>query len=477
MKNQDILETFEFVVQEVHRLNLLRRTDWKKAAEEGGLHRLPLSYDDFPKNHVECGSAAARRLYGIARAKLRELADLNGRVKVETFLRPIEIEFGNRALVKGEKVTEVMVKEIIRAAKTWAKTKLEDRTYFFPVYVIDEQEAEEFEFGAARFLRTQRFLLANESKFKESEDEAVKTRPAIADNADEFRTHISELFTLAKEHYSDFRWIACVEILNAEPELGLKRAREVLEQSLNLLRLSVPSSRGQFIGLAEDYPTLRSASYLSLRATGEFDTWHTASYAEPHCVRGFVQGFRHKVRSIECAEQAIERFRLWTEPQAIEDRLLTALFWFGEAWKETGLLPKIVKFCTSVESLLSTPSDHDAITEKISERLAWLSFPESHDWQKRRETYAAMKQVYGVRSKAVHGDSAVKEVDLPAVANLAEEQACLAIFAFLQLPPLFQKQGDPEKCLNEFFVRLKLEGLERAKQLLLGESVAAVEHV
>jgi len=425
---------------------------------------------------VECGSAAARRLYGMAKAKLRDLADLNGRVKVETFLRPIEVEFGNRALVKGEKITEAMVKEIIQAAKTRAKSKLENRTYFFPVYAIDEQEAEEFEFGAARFLRTQNFLLANESKFKESEDEAVKGRPAIANDADEFRKHISRLFALAKEHYGDFRWIACVEIHNAEPEIGLNRAREVLEQSLNLLRLTVPSRRGQFIGLAEDYPTLRSASYLSLKATGEFDAWHTSSYAEPHTVRGFIQDFRRKVRSIEFAEQAIERLRLWEEPQAIEDRLLTALFWFGEAWKETGLLPKIVKFCTSVESLFSTTSDHEAITEKISERLAWLSFPENHDWQQRRETYAAMKQVYGVRSKAVHGDSAVREFDLPVVANQAEEQACLAIYAFSQLPPLFQNQGDPEKCLNEFFVRLKLEGLERAKQLFLDEPVAPAGH-
>jgi len=252
--------------------------------------------------------------------------------------------------------------------------------------------------------------------------------------------------------------------------MGWKKAREVLEQTLGLLPLAARSREGSFIGLIDENPTLRSASYMSLKMTAEFDVWHSSSYGEPHVVPGFVQDFRNKVPQLGNLEAIIEKSRQWREADAIEDRILTALFWFNEAWKETRLLPKIVKFSTCLEALFSTTGDHEAIAEKISERLAWLSFPGEGDWQQRRNTYRTMKRVYGARSKAVHGDSAVKDLDLPSLAHEAEEQAALGMFAFMQLPPLFQDKKDKEKLLNEYFVRLKLEGLGRARQVFAEDS-------
>jgi hypothetical protein len=467
MKNQDIVRLFEFVIQEVERLNVLRQKDWKKAAEEVGLDRgLPLNYDDFCNDYCECGKTASRQLFEMAATKLHETPELRDRVKVGTFLKPIEVEFARWALVKRAKIDEALVQNILREAVSRAKAKLEDRTYFFPVYTIAEEGVDEYEFGSAKFIKTRKFFADNEVQLKLSEESAVKEFPASNDDkdADYAKTHVAKLFGFAREHYGNYRWIACIEIKGAEPDMGWSKAREILEQSLGLLRLSVPSGRKQFIGLIEENTTLRSASYLSLKATKEFETWHSSSYAEPHTVPGFIRDFRQKVPQIVNVEIAIQKLQRWERPDAIEDRLLTSLFWFSEAWKESRLLPKIVKFSTSVESLFSTASDHEAITEKISERLAWLSFPGHNDWQERRNTYRTMKTVYAARSKAVHGDSAVKELNLAVLANQAEEQASLGIFAFAQLPPLFQGKQDKEKLLNEFFIRLKLEGYERAIQ-------------
>lgn len=468
MKNQDIVKLFEFVVQEIERLNVLRHKDWKQAAQEVGLNRgLPLNYDDFCNDFCECGKEASRRLYEMAAAKLQETSELRDRVKVGTFLKPVEVEFAQRALAKRVKIDEALVKDILREAVTRAKATLEDRIYFFPVYTIAEEGIDEYEFGSAKFIQTRKFFANNGVRLKLSEESAAKEFPASNDakDADYAKTRVAKLFGFAREHYGNYRWIACVEIKGAEPDMGWNKAREILEQSLGLLRLSVPSGRKQFIGLIEENTTLRSASYLSLKATKEFETWHSSSYAEPHTVPGFIQDFRHKVPQIGSVEIAIKKLQRWEQPDAIEDRLLTSLFWFSEAWKESRLLPKIVKFSTCVECLFSTTSDHEAITEKISERLAWLSFPGCNDWQERRNTYRTMKLVYAARSKAVHGNSAVKELPLSERANQAEEQASLAIFAFSQLPHLFHGKQDKEGLLNEFFVRLKLEGYERAIQV------------
>ena len=58
---KEIVKLFEFVVQKVDRLEKLRQTDRKQAALEAGLYRLPLTYDDFPKNsdYRGCGKEAA----------------------------------------------------------------------------------------------------------------------------------------------------------------------------------------------------------------------------------------------------------------------------------------------------------------------------------------------------------------------------------------------------------------------------------
>ena len=68
-------------------------------------------------------------------------------------------------------------------------------------------------------------------------------------------------------------------------------------------------------------------------------------------------------------------------------------------------------------------------------------------------------------AKAVHGHSALKGSELPLRAHQAEELARLGIFAFAQLVPFFEGRKDEEGLLNEFFVRLKLERFNRAREV------------
>jgi hypothetical protein len=468
IKNQDIVKLFEFVIQEIDRLAELRRNDWKKASEEIGLNRgLPCNYDDFCGDFRECGKVAAQKLYEMAAAKLRSNPKLSGRVLTETFLKPIEVELAQKGVVERKKIDQALVTAIMREAESRTCAKLEDRTYFLPVFTIAVENAQEYSFGPVKFVRNQKFFADNEAGLKSSEEATARSlhKSATPKETDDYKTHISNLFKIARDHYASYRWIACIDIREAEPEVGWQKSREIVEQTFGLLRLASRSRSGQFIGLIEENPTPRSASYLSFKQTKEFEVSSSSSYGEPNVIPEFIEDYRRKVPQLGNLEAIILKTQKWEKTDSIEDRLLSALFWFNEAWKETILLPKIVKFCTCVESLFSTGNDHEAISEKISERLAWLSFPGAEDWQERRTTYVTMKKVYGARSKAVHGDSAANDLDLPLRAYQSEEQATLGIFAFSQLPPLFRDKKDKEQLLNEFFVRLKLEGLQRARHL------------
>ena|SRR5882672_595394 len=171
IKNQDIVKLFEFVAQEVDRLNELRRNDPKQAAQEIGLHRgLACNYDDFCNDFYECGKIAARRLYEMAAVKLRSYSKLNGRVKVETFLKPIEVEFAQQGLAKRAKIDQALVAAILREAESRSHAKLEDRTYFFPVYTIAMEGHQEYSVGPVKFVGKQQFFTDNEGGLKSSED-------------------------------------------------------------------------------------------------------------------------------------------------------------------------------------------------------------------------------------------------------------------------------------------------------------------
>jgi hypothetical protein len=469
MNNREIVEVFKFTSQEIKRLESLGQTNPKQAAAEIGLHSgIGITHEEFPKIHYECGKAAAKRLYEMAAKKLLDFADLRGRVEVGTFLKPMTAEFAKRALINGNTINEKLIEMILQEAITRAKGHLENRIYFFPVYALQMQDSEDFVLDGIRFFLVRRFWQEIEPQIERSVDIAVEDEAKKSSDSKHVRKHLLNLFSLAKQHYGNYRWIACVEIRGAEKSIGWKKAREVLEQTLNLLRLPILSREGQFIGIADESSVPRSNSRVSLNLTAnnQYEASHSISYVEPHVEKEFLHKFRQKVPQISFLERAIEKVRQWETPDEIEDRLLTALFWFGEAWKENRPLPKIVKFSTSLESLFATQDSNDSIAEKISERLAWLSYFGDADWEKRSQTFTDMKAVYGARSKAVHGASVSKSRDLLLRGRQAEELARLGVFAFSQLPPLFDGRQNKEQKLQEFFTRLKLEGFEQAQKLL-----------
>ncbi len=89
-----------------------------------------------------------------------------------------------------------------------------------------------------------------------------------------------------------------------------------------------------------------------------------------------------------------------------EQRIWTALYWFGESLSERELNPLIIKYATCLEALFN--SREGGISEQISEFAAHVIGTSTED---RMEVYQKVKELYSLRSSSVHGGSTEKKVD------------------------------------------------------------------
>jgi hypothetical protein len=120
----------------------------------------------------------------------------------------------------------------------------------------------------------------------------------------------------------------------------------------------------------------------------------------------------------------------------ISQRVLDAIYWFGEAVRETADAARIIKYATALERMLMT-SEHDDIGKYVSERCAafcWVGDP-----KKALEEYKAeTESLDDLRSRLVHGDLSPLA---PQVAEKVDGASTLTRLAILSVLNHFSDQG------------------------------------
>jgi hypothetical protein len=133
-------------------------------------------------------------------------------------------------------------------------------------------------------------------------------------------------------------------------------------------------------------------------------------------------------------------------------RLLDAIYWFGEAVRETSSAAKIVKYVTALERMLMS-REHDDIAKIVSDRSAafcWIgdSGKSLETW--RNETLS----LYDLRSRLVHGDMSPLSLDVFTGVHVAARISRMAILSamnhFAENDGLRQRKV-PNKRLARWF--------------------------
>jgi hypothetical protein len=461
MGNRQLAETIQFVVSEVDRLADLYQRDWKSAVEEMEISMgMPSEHVQFPeraRRYYRCGKVANQKLYEIAAAQVQKDRDLAGRISAQSVFSALQIEIVQECIEEHQTVTSKLARDLFEKAKSKALANAVDRTYFFPVFAIRTGDGDEFSIGAATFTRTKVFFEVHKDEWQQSIQSGIAT---AGDDfgAEQVRKNIEWLYDSSEKYYREFPCIASVQIHGAEPDLGRIAAKAVLESSFNVLRIFVPSSRRQFIGLAEDSPFSIGRSWIEQESNGQFVAWHSGKQGEPHGPNDSISRLRERMPQVGFIEQLIMKQRDWMPLRPIEKRLMNGLTWYGEAWKERMPVAKLVKFAVALETLMMTGAK-EAITETLAERIALLC---GSDTKEREQLYAEAREVYRTRSKAVHGAIDENTTDIDRTNVTAEKLCVFALFSCASLFPAFLDSGRDAKALAEFFKVAKLGGLEEA---------------
>lgn len=454
MGQPDLIEMIRFLLSEVDRLHEMTEKGLSKEAfAECGIHGMLRG-----PRHVTmlCGKAAKKRLAEAAEARIESDPELSGRVYLGAYLDALESAIISRCIEKREPIARDLLKEIFASAKAAALATLETRRYFFPTFCIDEQGIDEFTIGPVRFERPRKFFERERAAWDKSMN-AAAAEPCVEQKSGDREAFIKsthEFFQRTEEEIKRFWWIASVEIAGAETDIGWERAHTVIDLSCTILRVLVSAKDSSYIGLANESPKQRTEFRFSLTQSGHFQPYQSVSAINMPVVPGFLKEAKNNVAGFAQLECAVDQVCKWNKLPPAEERLLTGLRWFGEAWKDRHPQSRLVKFATCLESLLMT-GDKEGITEMLAERAALLL---GTDYITRKQHYADAREVYSARSKAVHGDKKAKNNRFSTLNQKAHELAAWTLLTFAQMCPAFPKKCEFDKLLAEFFVAFKLGG-------------------
>jgi len=205
-----------------------------------------------------------------------------------------------------------------------------------------------------------------------------------------------ETFSESGERYG---WVASVGIPRCAPDVSRRRAEQIVEAAINLLKVFIGLRHGRSMRLPHTAPSRNRETCVLTEANNSVTwTWQGRTLEGalvsgdpttdiPVCLQDFAANLLNKSLSGSRDESTI--------------RLLDALKWFGDASFEESGGVQIVKWIAALERLTATERTDSGITHRFCKRVALLAsgLGTGHVDNAYRDAYRA----YDLRSDVMHG--------------------------------------------------------------------------
>ncbi len=273
------------------------------------------------------------------------------------------------------------------------KKDIKEYTLIFPI--INLKIEKEIKIGEIHFF-----------KFSEKLDSIKKSFFSIISKSKIPKKEIEVIQNLWTEKLNYLKDFVCAEIkLKAEQSRCLELGYELVEKSLDVLRLYVPlnvHSMKSYCGVLGDLaPTKSTILYYDQK---------TFSFHEEF--KGFLAPFEVTeayIKIMEEKEFSVINKILNNKRNNFENSLLTAIHWFGKSIKNVEDKDRFIYFCVALETLLIKNKD-ESIVSSLRERVAFVL---EKDKERRILLSKIIRDLYDLRSKIIHkGLSQIPQKDM-----------------------------------------------------------------
>ena len=365
------------------------------------------------------------------------------------YVRALRTAFVELFIDEGNPITQGSVARLINRAKQRATDTLVQFVHHIPCALFYDEEPSKFNVGPVTFTRSDRFLSDFEKSLNDYQQLLTerfatglqKQRPALSSDeamADAGNFAQRQLADI-RDYYCRYNWGASVSIPACHEAVSKLRAERTIDAALDVLRLFVTSNpqryrRGNAPNAPFDMHELTTDALGKVRAT-----FRREAQGGP-AGKGWYEALLQRVPWLWALfEKAIALLPGDEKVDELNQRLLDALNWFGQAIVEQNAGAKIVKYAAALERLTVTSHINSGIEALVIKRVRILN--QDREDKAREQIEKDIGDVYQCRSDLMHGSLSPYDASITNVLRIASEITRWSIFSTIQLFSLLREEG------------------------------------
>jgi hypothetical protein len=234
------------------------------------------------------------------------------------------------------------------------------------------------------------------------------------------------MFSRSGEKYG---WVASVKIPRCAPDVSRRRAEEIVEAAINLLKVFIGLRYARSMRLPHTAPSRNRDTCVLIDIDNKVKwTWHGSSLEGALVAGDPVGGIAPCIRRF--ASDLLNKSLSGNRDEATT-RLLDALRWFGDASFEESGGVQIVKWIAALERLTATERLYKGVTHNFCTRVALLA--SGLGTGQVEDAYRDARRAYDFRSDVMHGSRSQDDEHLAMNTGFVHDLTREAIFGALAL--------------------------------------------
>ncbi|PCI49283.1 MAG: hypothetical protein COB49_05015 [Alphaproteobacteria bacterium] len=328
---------------------------------------------------------------------------LKNRVSHSSLQTSIIDNFLLATIIQGKEMTISLAMKIIDKSIKNVLNNIETTNYFFPCMIAYQDNEDEFIIGPIKFMTMNRFWSQNQKtidkSLKISQEEILK-------------------------YFNKFPWIAEVIIDHLEDERAEELSKQAVQYALNIFKIYTPHYYNKKLRIAGDTdyePTctlkIRNGEPLTTISSSTLGWFlHDKKFSEEAGPR-FTDISR-------LTGQLITSFLSGHNIPLIYQRLLNAIWWFGDAVDEQSSSAQLIKYINVIEAIINTDDRDKSTTDQFRKRtIDILSGCLDTMFDNNSQLTKHLNNIYGVRSDLVHGKKPPTDVNIYEEISFAHDVA------------------------------------------------------